>query len=238
MGEQQIQLLKRPALGFGEAEESPQEDQESRGTPDKSSVPPEVELARVHKVRLDDVGDDGDDVIRVAGEHNGLLPEARRAYLGGDGPAELADGQLEDEGPDQRQDGLGEADRLPLGPHVEDANDHEGCAQAADAKQVRATASNVRHDGEPADQGPHESHGGAAGVEQVRLASLESDLLEEVLEGIVSYLNIFWQHSVTFLPFPLTVELYAKVDPDRTWPAKATQAISVRRSSVPLKQSR
>ena len=34
------------------------------------------------------------------------------------------------------------------------------------------------------------------------------------------------------------MELYANVLPERTWPANTTQAISVRRRSGPLKQSK
>lgn len=124
--EQQIQLFVRPALGLRQPEEGPDEHNQRSRTPHKTSVAPQVELARVHKVWLDDLRYDSDNVVGIAGENDCLLAEARGSNLCRDSPPKLADRQLENKGPRERQDGLSHCDGLAGGPDVEDTDDEEG----------------------------------------------------------------------------------------------------------------
>lgn len=44
----------------------------------------------VHKIRLEDVSGDIDDIVRIPGDDNGLLTDSCAADFGWDGPTELA----------------------------------------------------------------------------------------------------------------------------------------------------
>ena len=95
------------------------------------------------------------------------MAQTRGAHFGGDAPAELADGELEDEGPDEGEDGLGGADGLLLRLDVEDADDHEDDGHASGAPEVNDPAADVGHDGEPGDESADEGEGCAAEVQSV-----------------------------------------------------------------------
>lgn len=99
LGEQDVKLLKGAVLGFGEAEEGPDEREQGGRSPDKSGVAAEIPGFGVHEIGLQDTGDDAHDVIGVASETYGLLSQASGAHLCWEGPSELSGTELKDEGP-------------------------------------------------------------------------------------------------------------------------------------------
>ncbi len=122
LGKQNIEFIEAPPLGFRQSKIGPNEGQKRCAAPDKPRVPFQVPLRRVDKIRFQDVGDDAGDVVCVARETDGLLAETSRSHLGGQAPAELPDGELEDKCPDEGEHRLGDGKGVLGGADVEEAD--------------------------------------------------------------------------------------------------------------------
>lgn len=97
--EQNVELFEGAVLGLRKPEEGPDEREKGGCAPHESGVPAQVPGFRVHEIWLQHARDHADDVVGVAREADGLLPQAGRADFGGQGPAELAGAELEEECP-------------------------------------------------------------------------------------------------------------------------------------------
>ncbi|KIH87136.1 hypothetical protein SPBR_04681 [Sporothrix brasiliensis 5110] len=183
LGKQPVERGVGAALGLGQTQPGPEPDGRRQQGPDEADGALEVEGAGVQQVGLGDVGGDGGGVVGVAGEADGALAQAGGADLGGHGPAELADGQLEHKGPGERQGGLDEADGDDGASAVQQPQHADGRQEAGHgghAAQEDGAAAVARHEDEPVAEGADERETRAARVEQVRGVRGQADLLEEV----------------------------------------------------------
>ena len=178
--EQNIQLSVRPALGLREAEERPQEAEETCSSVEETALCAPVPRTGVQHAGREHVADDRSHVVEVAGEDDGLLAEAGGWDLGDDGVADGADGAVVDRGEEQQHG----AD-APLGANVafgdyteaadDDEEEHHGDV-AADVERAAANAGDEcpgDEDTDGADGVLAETHGEGVGVG-------EAGLLEEV----------------------------------------------------------
>ena len=100
--------------------------------------------------------------------------------LGGDGPAELAGGELEGELPHEGQVRLGGGNTVEVLPGAQNGNEVQDGDHGASTAQVNGTATEARQKDEPTAKGTGESQGVAADVEVVDGGGGKADLLVEV----------------------------------------------------------
>lgn len=81
LSKEQVNLFVRSVLGLWQAQDCPCQCGESRATPEEASVTLEVRSTRVHKVRLQDLRDDRDNVVGIAGKADGLLTKSSSSSL-------------------------------------------------------------------------------------------------------------------------------------------------------------
>ena len=122
-GKHDVELFVTAVAGLGHAEEGPDEGQEGGAEPEETRLPGPGPGRGIHHVRLQDVGNDLPEVIRVSGQNDRLRPQARRTDLGRDGPTDRSDGEGEGQEPNDAQRGLCPFDPLHLGVQSETADD-------------------------------------------------------------------------------------------------------------------
>jgi len=94
VGEEDIQLTVSTALGFGEAEEGPDDAEEVETEPEEAGLGTPAPCGRIQHVGGPDVVDDTDHVVCISGEHDGLGAEASRGQFSDEGVADGADSEI------------------------------------------------------------------------------------------------------------------------------------------------
>lgn len=101
--EQNIQLHRRPSLGFGNDKERKHDGDDAAAGPEEAGLGTPVPGRRVELVGGQDAGDDGGDGVGPAGEDDGFAAKEGRGNLGAEGVGEGADGAVVEEGGDKEE---------------------------------------------------------------------------------------------------------------------------------------
>jgi hypothetical protein len=147
--EQDIEFVEGPILGLRESEERPDENDQCTATPNEAGIAAQVPRSRVNEVRFQRAANDASDVIGVTSETDGLLTETGRTHLGGQSPAELSGGELEDEGPYQGKNGLGHCDSGVCCPDIEDTDKAQNDGHEKHAPDIDGASTEIWHQEEP-----------------------------------------------------------------------------------------
>lgn len=178
--EQNIQLAIGLALGLRQAEIRPHETEGAETRPEKPCLSAPVPRGRVDHARGDDVIEDADDIVEIAGQHDSFAAEAGGGDLGDETVADGADGEVVGEGVDDEHGaddpggsgvgGRGQGDK---------ADDQQEGVEADQAGEVEGAAAESGHQ-EPGEHGADGAEGVLAHGKVEGVGGVEPGLFVEL----------------------------------------------------------
>ena len=181
--EQDIQLGVGLALGLGQTEVRPDKTEGAHAGPEEAGLGAPVPGGGVDHARGDDVVEDADDVVQVAGQDDGLAAEAGGGDFGHEAVADGADGDVVGESVDDEH-GSDDPGRggVGLGGDADEADDQEEDVEADESDEVQRAATEAGHQ-KPGQHGAHGSESVLTHGEVESVGRVEAGLFVE-LDGV------------------------------------------------------
>lgn len=181
--EHDIQLGIRPALGLGESEISPHETEGAHAGPEEGGFGTPVPRRGVDHARRDDVVEDADDVVQIAGQNNRLAAQTGGGDFGDEAVADGADSEVVGEGVDYEHG----ADYPRSGGVVsrgegDETDDEQDDVEGGKTGDVQSSPAETGHE-EPGGDGSHSAERVLAHGEVERVSGIEAGLFVE-LDGV------------------------------------------------------
>ncbi|KAJ3463605.1 hypothetical protein MRS44_008391 [Fusarium solani] len=141
-----IQLRDRSPLCFWQAEKGPGENYSARTRPDEASLATEIPCPWVEDGRIQKIGPNADDVVRVAGQDRSLDAQACARNLCYEAVADWANGEIIRDDEDHHQGTRSPANGIYAGRDAHEAHSQKDSEHNAETDEMESSAPHVREE--------------------------------------------------------------------------------------------